>query len=127
MKKTNSMRKYNAIKVAGMLFLTVAILWCIFGIKANAAERANNDKAEYQKQEMQLRNEIRGCLEDMGYCNSGITMTKVLDEEENREYKVLIHHQDLDADNTDKVQMVYDVLSDIFITGENITVNYTIF
>lgn len=119
-------RNYT-VKIVAMLVLAVLVLWSICSIKANAAERAENDKTEYQLQESQLKSEIRDCLEEMGYNNSGITMTKVIDADNSREYTVLVHHQDLDTGDLEKVNEIYGILNQIQMPGENMTVNYTIF
>ena len=119
-------RNYR-MKIVVFVALAVFVLWSVCSIRANAAERAENDKTGYQLQETQLKGEIRACLEEMGYFHSGITMTKIMDADGGREYKVLVHHQDLDAENLEKVSLIYGTLSQIQMPGENITVNYTIF
>lgn len=120
-------QKNNTVKIVTILVLAVLVLWSICSIQANAAERAENDKTEYQLQESQFKSEIRTCLEEMGYNNSGITMTKVMDADGSREYTVLVHHQDLDTDDFENVDEIYGILSQIQMPGENMTVNYTIF
>lgn len=120
-------QRKHTIKIVTVSVLAVLVLWSICSIKANATERAENDKTEYQLQEVQLKSEIRTCLEEMGYNNSGITMTKVMDTDGCREYTVLVHHQDLDIDNLEKVDRIYGTLAQIQMPGENMTVNYTIF
>ena len=96
--------------------------------KINAdIERITNDKAEYQLQETELKNEIRACMENLGYYNCGITMTKVMDENGKREYRVLLHHMDLDKADSERVNELYLMLSYIQMPEENMTVNYTIF
>lgn len=120
-------QKNNTVKIVTILVLAVLVLWSICSIQANAAERAENDKTEYQLQESQFKSEIRTCLEEMGYNNSGITMTKVMDVDGSREYTVLVHHQDLDTDDFENIDEIYGILSQIQMPGENMTVNYTIF
>ena len=124
--KILNQKKYM-MQIAIGIVLTVLILWSICSVRANAAEKAENDTAEFQLQEIQLKSEIRKCLEDMGYFNSGITMTKVMDDDSGREYSVLVHHSYLDAKNTEKVNAVYEILRTIDVGSDNMTVNYTIF
>lgn len=128
MRTLNTLNKRNyTVKVVAFFVFAVLILWSICSIKANAAQKADNDKTKYQLQEAQLKNEIRSGLEEMGYDNAGITMTKVMDADGSRAYTVLVHHQYLDADDTDKVNAVYKSLYTIDTPDDNITVNYTIF
>lgn len=124
--RTFNKRNYT-VKVVAFFVLAVLILWSICSIKANAAQKADNDKTKYQLQEAQLKNEIRAGLEELGYDNAGITMTKVMDADGRREYTVLVHHQYLDTKDTDKVNAVYAFLYTIDMADDTITVNYTIF
>ena len=119
-------RKYT-MKIVTFLVLALLVLWSICSIKANATERAENDKTEYQLQEVQLKSEIQDCLENIGYENCGITMTKVMDADGRREYTVLVHHQYLDTNNTEKVNTVYETLMALDVEEKNMTVIYTIF
>lgn len=124
--KNTMIRRYNVIKAAGVLLLVLVTLWCIFGIKANAAERAKNDRMEYQLQEKEFIKEVRDCLETHGYLNSGITLTKIM-EGDSRDYTVRIHHAYIDTDNEKTLSKVYAMLDEVTMEGENVTVNYVIF
>lgn len=127
MTKEKIYRKYNVLKITGALFVAIVVLWCTFSIKVNAAERAENDMVEYQLSETQFKSKIKNCLEEQGYYNSGITMTKVMDTDGSRVYTVLVHHQYLDTENMNEVNAVYESLWAIDMPDDNITVNYTIF
>ena len=127
MTKESVYKKYKVLNVVGILIVSIAIFWCVIGIKASALERADHDKKQYQMQEVQFKSEIKNCLEDMGYENAGITITKIMEEDGGREYTVLVHHQYLDANDSEKVNKVCAKLLVIDIPGENMTVNYTIF
>ena len=127
MTKTNFIKRYNVLKITGALLMVIAILWCVLGIKANGAEKADNDKAYYQLQETQLKSQIKTELEELGYNNCGITMTKVMNADGLREYTVLVHHQYLDADNQEQMNDVYEVLMAVETDDTNMTVKYTIF
>ena len=127
MTKTIFIKRYNVLKIAGALLMVLAILWCVLGIKVNGAEKAENDKAYYQLQETQLKGKIKAELEDLGYNNCGITMTKVMNANGLREYTVLVHHQYLDAENEEQIKVVYEVLMTVETGDENMTVKYTIF
>ena len=107
--------------------MVIAILWCVLGIQANGAEKADNDKAYYQLQETQLKSQIKAELEELGYNNCGITITKIMNADGLREYTVLVHHQYLDADDEEQMNDVYEVLMAIETGDMNMTVKYTIF
>ena len=120
-------RKKTAVKAMVTAVVLVLILWSTCGIKANAAEKAGNDKMEYQMRENDFVKQIRECMEERGYYNSGITLTKVMDTDGSREYKVLVHHSDIDLDNEEEVDSVYLLLCQISFEEENVMVNYRIF
>lgn len=124
--RTLNKRNYTA-KIVTIFVLTVLVLWSICSIRANASEKADNDQTEYQLQEAQLKRDIRAGLNEMGYHNAGITMTKVMDADGSRTYTVLVHHQYLDANNLEKTNAVYEVLGTLDVGDDDITVNYTIF
>ena len=115
------------VKVVVAVFVAILLLWSACGIKANAAEKADNDRAEYQMQENEFVKEIRNCMEEQGYYNSGITLTKVMDTDGSREYKVMVHHSDLDLEDDMEVAIINEMLENISFNAENTTVIFTIF
>lgn len=126
-KKRLVRKNINIVRIVGVMLLFVVLLWSVLGVKANAAERAQNDRAEFRQQEVELKKEVKECLEKRGYYNSGITMTKVMDVDGSREYSIMIHHQDLDSSDMEETKLLHEELSFITMEGANITVNYTIF
>ena len=121
------MKKSNIIKLVMVVGFVGILLWSMFGIRANASERAENSKREYRMQEAEFKCEIRNGLEKLGYYNAGITVTKIMDEDGSREYSVMVLHQDLDVFNQEKTDEAYSALYGVKMNAENITVNYTIF
>lgn len=120
----------NKKQIVGMIVLLLCIavcLWSMNTIKVNAQERADNDKLEYQLKERQFVSKVRTSLEAQGYINSGITLTKVMDTHGSRQYKVLVHHADIDMDDTEEVNKVYKILDTIYMEGDALTVSYEIF
>lgn len=120
-------RKNTVVTATVITAVMVLVLWGACGIKANAAERADNDRMEYQIQENTFLKEIRNCMEEEGYCNSGITLTKIMDTDGSREYKVMIHHSDIDLDDEEKIASIYSLLCQVSFDDENVMVNYRIF
>lgn len=117
----------NKVMAAGLFILAIVVLWSICGIKASAAEGADNDRETYQIEEQLFVKEVRNSLEAQGYYNSGITVTKVMDTDGSREYKVLVHHRDMDLQDEDVVDSIYYSLNQITMDGENVSINYQLF
>lgn len=120
-------RKNTVVTATVITAVMVLVLWSACGIKANAAERADNDRMEYQIQENTFLKEIRNCMEEEGYYNSGVTLTKIMDTDGSREYKVMVHHSDIDLDDEEKIASIYLLLCQVSFEDENVMVNYRIF
>ena len=120
-------RKKTVVTATVITAVMVLVLWSACGIKANAAERADNDRMEYQIQENTFLKEIRNCMEEEGYYNSGVSLTKIMDTDGSREYKVMVHHSDIDLDDEEKIASIYSLLCQVSFEDENVMVNYRIF
>lgn len=120
-------RKNTVVTTTVITAVMVLVLWSACGIKANAAERADNDRMEYQIQENTFLKEIRNCMEEEGYYNSGVTLTKIMDTDGSREYNVMVHHSDIDLDDEEKIASIYSLLCQVSFEDENVMVNYRIF
>lgn len=120
-------RKTTVVTATVITAVMVLVLWSACGIKANAAERADNDRMEYQIQENTFLKEIRNCMEEEGYYNSGVTLTKIMDTDGSREYNVMVHHSDIDLDDEEKIASIYSLLCQVSFEDENVMVNYRIF
>ena len=61
----------------------------------------NNAELEsyYRQVEKELLGQTREQLEALGFKNSGVTLTRVVDAEGNREYTFKIHHRKIDVMN----------------------------
>lgn len=108
-------------------FFTAVIIFCIFGIKANAAQRADNNQDIYVAAEKEYIAQIRAFMEQKGYYNSGITLTKTMEGDKICSYRLLLHHKDFDADNEIKVEDIKNELKNIGMGEENILVKIEIF
>ena len=119
--------KNTVVTATVITAVMILVLWSACGIKANAAERADNDRMEYQIQENTFLKEIRNCMEEEGYYNSGVTLTKIMDTDGSREYNVMVHHSDIDLDDEEKIASIYSLLCQVSFEDENVMVNYRIF
>ena len=76
------------------LFLVLVIA---FSLKGVAMSKENNGRAEanryYAALEKEFLKQAKQTLEEQGYSNCGVTMTRVTNEDGSREYTVLLHHR----------------------------------
>lgn len=75
----------------------------------------------YRQQEKELLQETKEFLTEMGFKNSGVTLTRVVDEEGKREYTFTIHHGKIDK--MDEAER--DELADILFASAEIDENCT--
>ena len=68
--------------------------FCISGTVHSSEKVERREREKYYREiEAEYVKEVRVFLNEEGYSNSGVTMTKVIDEEENRSYTMTIHHR----------------------------------
>lgn len=83
------------ILISGILILITAL--CISGtVQSQSRYAAETEEKYYKEMEAVYVSEIRAFLEDEGYRNSGIMMTRIIDEDGERNYTVTIHHDKFD-------------------------------
>lgn len=92
------MRDYLWKLVLG-LCVGFVFLWMFMGISASARERMEReeDNRFYLEQEKLLIQNVRGYLKANGYRNSGVTVSRTIYKDGSKEYKVVIHHDKIDA------------------------------
>lgn len=98
-----------------MIFTAVILSLCI-GSKAEGSSKVPGVGSEYVNQcEDEYAKEIRNTLDEMGYSNAGVSITKVIDDG-HIEYTVSIHHRRIDK--MDEIQR--EELSDIILDRDPI-------
>ena len=75
------------------IMLSMMAAMCITGsIRSQAADTLRAQEAYYEQLEREYISQVRGFLTEQGYCNSGVTLSRIVDGEGQRSYRVLIHH-----------------------------------
>ncbi len=88
-----SLKEITITTVVTMLLILI-IAFCICGT-AFGQSRGRNQAQEryYRALEQEYVKEIRKLLAERGYCNSGVTMNRVVQEDGSRQYTITIHHR----------------------------------
>lgn len=89
----------------GNLFFAAAtallIVMAVFFFTATVRSRTDFDAAElegyYREKEARLLEDTRAYLNGCGLENSGVMLTRVVEESGMREYTVTVHHRDIDG------------------------------
>ena len=97
MRNTLELRK-NVLFVATTIILVLITAFCIAGTVMSKGDMTERElESYYQQVEKELLGRTRDQLEELGFKNSGVTLTRVVDAEGNRDYTFTIHHRKIDA------------------------------
>lgn len=100
--------------------LVAVIAFCITGtVLSQTSIDVQWMENYYREQEQQLLAETREYLTELGFSNSGVTLTRVVDGEGIREYTFTIHHGKIDRMNDIERQQLADKLSKIAVLDDN--------
>lgn len=90
----------NSKNLKWILTTIVLILVTAFSIAGTVISKTDFKTGEleqyYLQKEKQLTEDVRDFLNQKGYRNSGVTVTRVVEANGNREYTVTVHHGDID-------------------------------
>ncbi len=77
--------------------LGMAVGICVLGgIRSQAADTWKAREAYYEQLEREYVGRVRQFLEERGYRSSGVTLSRIVDNDGRRSYRVLVHHGTLD-------------------------------
>ncbi len=112
-KLTKTGSKGRAGKTVAGVLIAIAFLWMIFGITVSARARQEREEMNrnYLLQEKRLIGEVRSALAEMGYRNSGVTMGRIVYEDDTMEYRLTIHHGKISALGDEERQELLEELS----------------
>lgn len=103
-----------ALAVAVVTFITTSIT--VTSCKKGAA---SDNAAYYHQLEQAYVKEARKVMNEQGYFDAGITMTRRMNEDGGRIYTVKVHHNRLEKDSLENIKHVCDLLEGIlFEDGE---------
>lgn len=117
------MKRVSLINIAMKIVLGVAVLTLLVGITASGKEKLAREElnAYYQQQEKLLVEEIRGYLNEKGYQNSGVMLTRMDLKDGTREYKITVHHGKIDRLEEGEKQELLLELADFTFPADNCT------
>ncbi len=98
--------------IAVTIFLVAVIAFCISGTVMSRTA-INNAELEnyYRLQEKDLLVQTKAQLNELGYKNSGVTLTRMVDAGGKREYTITIHHGKIDKMSAEERSALIEVLA----------------
>lgn len=120
------MMRRNEMGAVGFWGLTLClVLVSAFCITGTVMSRSNPGEQEwenyYRVQERELVQETREYLGQNGFSNSGVTLTRVIDEKGKREYTITVHHGKIDNMDEDSRESLKKELSTLVFEADNCT------
>ena len=103
----------NSVKNVTFTVVTIILVLCsAFFITKTVQGQSDTDVAAkegyYQALEQEYVDEIRTYLDEQGFLNSGVMLTRVVDEQGSREYQVTLHHKYLEKLSEEERQAVFE-------------------
>lgn len=87
-------------KIGFIAATVILVLIAAFFFSSTVMSRQKLSNAEieayYMPLEAQMVRDARSYLSDLGYVNSGVTLTRVIDSEGYRTYTLTVHHGEID-------------------------------
>ena len=108
-----SIMMMNSAKNITFIAATIILVLCsAFFITKTVQGQSDTDVLEkegyYQALEQEYVSEIREYLNEQGFLNSGVTLTRVVDEQGSRDYQVTLHHKYLEMLSEEERQAIFE-------------------
>ncbi len=88
------LKRKNVLMIIMMMAAVIVICFCVTGTVYSKEKHSRKEQEQYYRSvEASYLSAVREWLGRNGYENSGVTMTKVIEEDGNREYTLSIHHR----------------------------------
>lgn len=110
--------------VFGLLFLSTVLITATGGLLQNGGKRAEEDY--YVQLEREYVNKMQEVLNTAGYVNSGVMLTKIIYEDNSREYHIAIHHCLFDSLNAGEKEALMEELKGCVFEKENCSFIYSL-
>lgn len=99
--------KFVTITIILLLITTFSITGTVM---SQNKDRDPIDAKHYRIIENEYIAQVRKQLEQQGYKNAGITMTRITEADGSREYTVLVHHRRINSlDEAERIQLANDL------------------
>lgn len=115
------MKRYRFYMLTVMLVFTLFSL-VTMRVKGQGEVDFAADREMYEQLEDSYTERLKDMLENKGYRNAGITMTKIYQPDGSREYTVQIHHKRINQLSDGEKILLLNELAAISFGGENCSV-----
>ena len=117
--------------IVGMILVTALSILMSVRAQSKSRESMLFDNSSYMKAEAEYREQVQEILEDFDVYNSGLTMTRVVSLDGEREYDVQIYHGKFQQLEPATMETLYRLISECMVClpdgskyGVNVSINY---
>lgn len=111
MRRKRGFEKLVAYVVLTLLIVLVGTYFYSMTAKSLQAKRDAEVESSYASLEQDMVRAVRGYLNRVGFKNSGVMLTRVVDGEGYRQYKLTVHHAKIDEMEEGERELLADKLS----------------
>ena len=108
-----------------VLFVMISAFCISQTVSGKEDAEAKEQEAFYREQENKLLADTRAFLNQEGYYNSGVTLTRVVDSEGSREYTITIHHSRIDRMDDFEKQELKNALEELVFVSKGCSFCHT--
>ena len=108
-----------------VLFVMISAFCISQTVSGKEDAEAKEQEAFYREQENKLLADIRAFLNQEGYYNSGVTLTRVVDSDGSREYTITIHHSRIDRMDDFEKQELKNALEELVFVSKGCSFCHT--
>lgn len=118
MKKRAGAVKFMAVTI--ILVLATAY-FCVETVKCRSNVELAESEAYYQEKEELLVKETRAFLNEEGFRNSGVMLTKVIEADGSRQYTLTVHHGEIDKMTEEEREILLGKMEHLVFSGEHLS------
>ena len=108
-----------------VLFVMISAFCMSQTVTGKEDAEAKEQEAFYREQENKLLADTRAFLNQEGYYNSGVTLTRVVDSDGSREYTITIHHSRIDRMDDFEKQELKNALEELVFVSKGCSFCHT--
>lgn len=101
-----------------ILLVLIAAFFCVETVMSRTNVDARELEEYYLSKEQELTREIRKVLEEKGFENSGVMVTRVVETDGGRRYTVTVHHGRIDDMCDEEREKLLEELKEISFTDD---------
>ena len=116
-------REESRFMVAAVLLLLAAVYFWTAAAVSGMEVSAGELETYYSEKERELVAEARAFLDREGFRNSGVMLTRVVDEDGRRQYTLTVHHGKIDDMEEDDRAALLDSLGKIIFLDASCSFN----